>query len=522
MNVVLISTYDLGRQPFGLASAAAELRARGHEVACADVSRAALDPEAVARAGAVGFFIPMHTATRLALALLPAVRKHNPAALIAFFGLYAPMNADLLVESGASAVIGGEFEGPLCDAVDRWAAGAFSSPSVVSSLERRQFRLPDRSGLPPLDTYAALITPAATEFTPGDRDPLLGAEPGDGVTRTRRLSEREEAGLTPGETSASKTVGYTEASRGCKHLCRHCPVVPVYNGSFRIVQREIVLADIEQQIAAGASHITFGDPDFFNGPGHALAIVAELHRRWPAVTWDATIKVEHLLRQADKLSLLRTSGCALITTAVESFDDTLLALLEKGHTRADFINVLRLVRAAGIPLSPTFVPFTPWTTLAAYNELLDTIEELDLVSSVAPVQLAVRLLVPRGSRLLELPEMLSALRDAQGRPAPIQASAPPGAGAPVEAAVSIEACFDSAALSYRWRSDDEGVERLQLAVQRAVADAAERGQSREVTFSRLHRLSREAAGLPMPICPTVLEPRAGRAAVPYLNEPWFC
>ena len=102
--------------------------------------------------------------------------------------------------------------------------------------------MPDRTGLPPLSKYATLQMP-------------------DGE---RRL------------------VGYTEASRGCRHLCRHCPVVPIYNGQFRVVQPEVVLADVAAQVAAGAEHITFGDPDFFNGPTHAMRIVAALHAEHPA------------------------------------------------------------------------------------------------------------------------------------------------------------------------------------------------------------------------------------------------
>ena len=109
--------------------------------------------------------------------------------------------------------------------------------------------MPDRSGLPVLSNYAALD--------------LGGAE--------------------------RRTVGYTEASRGCKHLCRHCPVVPVYEGVFRVVPRETVLADVARQVAAGARHITFGDPDFFNGPTHGIRIVEALAREFPGVTHDVTI-----------------------------------------------------------------------------------------------------------------------------------------------------------------------------------------------------------------------------------------
>ena len=130
-----------------------------------------------------------------------------------------------------------------------------------------------------------------------------------------------------------RLVGYTEASRGCRHLCRHCPVVPIYDGQFRVVQPEVVLADIDAQVAAGAGHITFGDPDFFNGPTHAMRIVAALHAKHPAVSYDVTIKVEHLLQHRDLVPRLAATGCAFVTSAVESVDDRVLALLDKGHTR---------------------------------------------------------------------------------------------------------------------------------------------------------------------------------------------
>src|SRR5688572_32344847 len=45
-----------------------------------------------------------------------------------------------------------------------------------------------------------------------------------------------------------------------------------------VVPVEVVLEDIDQQVAAGAAHITFGDPDFFNGPTHARRIVEQLHQ----------------------------------------------------------------------------------------------------------------------------------------------------------------------------------------------------------------------------------------------------
>ena len=91
-------------------------------------------------------------------------------------------------------------------------------------------------------------------------------------------------------------AAYVEASRGCLHVCRHCPVVPVYGGRFFVVPADVVLADIRAQVAAGARHVTFGDPDFLNGPGHALDVARRLHAEWPSLTFDFTAKVEHLLK----------------------------------------------------------------------------------------------------------------------------------------------------------------------------------------------------------------------------------
>ena len=269
--------------------------------------------------------------------------------------------------------------------------------------------------------------------------------------------------------SESKLVAYTEASRGCKHLCRHCPVVPVYRGQFRVVSREVVLADIRQQIAAGAAHVTFGDPDFFNGPSHASRIVEALHAEFPAITYDATIKIEHLLKHRNLLPLLRDTGCLLVTSAVESVDDRVLQKLEKNHTRRDFFEAAALMRAAGIALQPTFIAFTPWTTVAGYRDLLRALADLELIENVAPVQLALRLLITSGSRLLELDDVRAMVRP-----------------------------FDTKSLVYPWVHDDPEVDQLGARVFRLVADRQKQGRSRGEIFHRETRFVERSAKSPLP------------------------
>ena len=429
----------MGRQPFGLASPAAWLRRAGHVVVCVDVSRAPLRTEMLQGVEAIGLFLPMHTATRLALRMLPRLKSASPGARICAYGLYAEINREQLLAAGCDAVLGAEYEADLV----AYAGGA---AAAGGALPRLRFLVPDRSGLPPLSEYAALRMPGGW----------------------RRIT------------------GYTEATRGCKHRCRHCPITPVYNGQFRAVAAETVLADIRQQAAAGAEHITFGDPDFLNGPMHARRIVAALHQEFPTLSYDVTIKVAHLVRHAELLPELKATGCALVTTAVESFEDAVLKKLDKGHTGADFRRALELTQAAGLALNPTFVAFTPWTTRAGFAGMVATIAELGLEEQVAPVQYGMRLLVPRGSRLLELEDRDAWLED-----------------------------WDEAGLSYRWRALDPEADALAERVQRAVAAGSKEGASRREIFGELAAL----AGVGGARLPPAAMPRA---TVPFLDEPWFC
>jgi radical SAM superfamily enzyme YgiQ (UPF0313 family) len=434
MRVLLISTYELGRQPFGLASAAAWLKERGHDVRCADLSVESLQPVVARAANLIAFYLPMHTATRLAAQLIPRVRDINPSAHLCCFGLYAPLNESYLRKLGVRTILGGEFEAGLAAVAD----GATQAPLIC--LDRLQFLTPLRSGLPPLEQYAKLRV-----------------------------------------NGSQKRAGYTEASRGCKHLCRHCPVVAVYKGTFRIVQPEVVLEDIRRQVAVGAEHITFGDPDFFNGPTHAMRIAEAMHREFPGLTYDATIKIEHLRLHQDLLPRLKQTGCLFVTSAVESVDDRVLEKLDKGHTRAEFVDVVEQLRRVDLTLAPTFIPFTPWTTRQSYHELLAMLADLDLVDHVAPIQLALRLLIPRGSRLLELDDVQSVITG-----------------------------FDEPALLHRWKHPDSRVDALAA---EALKLAAVDGSRREI-FRGMWDLVADPLPEDFGLMP--------RATIPYMDEPWFC
>lgn len=426
--------------------ATAWLQRAGIETRACDLAVERLPADALAGVTLVALSLPMHTATRLALPVIRALRARLPEVPLCAFGLYAPLNEPRLRAEGVQVVLGPECEDALVAAARAAMSAAVAPPTLVARA-RLAALVPDRRGLPPLDRYARVVWPDGRQ----------------GI------------------------AGVAESTRGCKHRCRHCPIVPVYDGRFVAVPAEVVLADIRAQVAEGATHITFADPDFFNGPTHAMRLVTALHDEWPALTYDATIKVEHLRAHDALLPTLVGTGCAFVTTAVESLDDDVLARLEKGHTRADVEAVVARSQSLGLVLVPTFLAFTPWTTLDGYRQFLDEVDDLGLALHVAPVQWTLRLLVTQRSRLLELDD--------------IQAVAGP---------------FDPATLTHPWIHPDPRVDALQRAVMSRAGVAQQ--EPRSTTFAAIRALAERAAGR----VETRPAPLVARAAIPYLTEPWYC
>ena len=466
-GVLLLACYELGHQPLSLAWPAAVLRAAGFGVRAVDLSVDPLPRGAAAQARFVGISVPMHTALRLGVRAAAEVRAFNPEAHICFFGLYAWLNADYLLANGADSVLAGEAEAALVERVaevvgttaDRRPLAAQGGPRTTDGRPRATA---DQRPVPQL-VRLALPTPDRRDLPP--------------LARYARYLEGGRAHLS----------GYVEASRGCLHTCRHCPVVPVYNGRFFVVPAEAVLADVRQQVAAGAEHITFGDPDFLNGPGHVLKIARALHTEFPRLTFDFTTKVEHILQHHALFPELRALGASFVISAFESVSAEVLRRLHKGHTAADMDAALSVLADAGLPVQPTWLPFTPWTTLDDYLALLAWIRDRDLIAHVPAVQLSIRLLVPPGSALLEEPDTAAWLGP-----------------------------LDAANFTWTWRNPDPCVDELQ----QRVAGLAERaGDDADAAFAAIERLAYGMAGRrpPEPVRRAHHNP-----APPRLTEDWFC
>jgi hypothetical protein len=402
------------------------------------------DPSRVDWADMVAISTPMHTAMRLAIEVAKSVKLRRPELPVAAYGLYAGM-----VAADGSAhfdrAIVGEYESPLVD----WVSGRSSEQSLTIHMGRGGFTKPDRSLLPGLAEYARLDI--------------------DGEQRL---------------------VGSVEASHGCLHFCKHCPIPAVYDGKIRIVDVETVLADIDQQVQAGARHITFGDPDFLNGPAHSLRIIRAMHTRHPELTFDCTVKVEHILAHRNVWAEFARAGCLFVVSAFESMNDDILNLLDKGHTAKQAALAVHVLRDEGIDIRPSWLPFTPWTTRGDIDAMFRFISGHDLIESTDPVQMGIRLLVPSGSLVLDI-DGIDRYLDS----------------------------YDEGALSYRWAHEDPAMDRLSAELLRIAETGAVDGAGTAEIFMKQWMSVVDGSDLPQPV---VAIPDGARQGRPQLTESWFC
>ncbi len=451
MRVVLVSGYELGHQPIHLGGPGAALITAGHEVRCVDTSIEPLDDGSIEWAEALAISVPMHTAMRLAIEIATFVRSRRPDLAICFYGLYALVGSDRTSGVLADQLIAGEYEAGLVAWVAELGAPQPKAllPPVRVDLGRRATSLPDRNLLPSIDHYAMLE-----------------------IDGDHRLA------------------GYVEASRGCRHRCRHCPVPVIYDGRVRVVESSTVVADVANLVAAGARHITFGDPDFFNAVPHGLKVADAVHAAFPDLTFDCTIKVEHLLDHREAIPRLAAAGCLFVVTALESTSDLVLDKLRKGHDQSEAVEAIELLRANGIEMRPTFLPFTPWTTVSDLLELCHFISRHDLIGNVDPVQMTIRLLIPEGSLLLEDSEV-----------------------------VEILGPFDHDRLTHPWSAPDPVVDELHAALVALLEKLTAADTAQPRIFAAMWRLIHETVGV------EVAPPNVSAGSVvsrPRLTEPWFC
>ena len=445
MKVLLVSTYELGRQPVHLASPKASLTRGGVDVVTLDLSVEGWDPHLIDDVDGVAFSVPMHTAMRLAVSVAKTVRNLRPDLPIAFYGLYAAVGSEMTLREVADVLIVGEYEPDLLAWARALADGRTRLHGMRRHLGRSSFEAPRRSGLPGHDNYARL------EW--------------EGVARV---------------------AAAVEASHGCRHRCRHCPIPAVYDGRMRVVGAEAVLTDIERLVDEGVEHVTFGDPDFLNAPRYSIGLLRDAHAAHPDLTFDVTAKVEHILAHERLWPEMASLGVLFVVSAFESTDERTLQILDKGHTLNDMARAVDVIRTAGAHIRPTWLPFVPWTTPGDLGDLARFLDSHRLWSATDPVQLAIKLLIPQGSLLEDHPAVVPHL-----------------------------AYYAPETLTWAWEFEHASAERLQEGLDVIAAEGSDCGAEALETLASMRARIANASGVDLPDMPDPLP-------APRLTESWFC
>ena len=353
MKILLLSFYDLGKQPKIISELYKKLDNGSNQIDIVDYSieekNLTLDNYDV-----LGIYASMHTASVLAEQYLRDRKLPNK---LFVFGLYANVFSEMF----------SNFQ----------SIHSFDSDELESLLEVQlnpnysfKHSVPDRTILPSITDYSHIV---------------------DG--------------------SNNLIAGSVETTYGCKHECTHCPVPIEFKGMFKTFGTEKIITDVTNQVEEGAKHISFNDPDFFNGPKHALKILQLLNEKHPSITYDSTIKVEHILKYPDYFQELKNLNMLFVISAFETTNDHVLNILQKNHSFNDLNKAVELSLENKIDIRPTWMPFSPWTEQNDLISIIKLIENYKLRETVDPIQLTIKLLVPKNSLILKRPEMKEYLLD---------------------------------------------------------------------------------------------------------------
>ena len=428
MKILLLSFYDLGKQPKIVSEIYNKLNTDNVEIDFLDYS---VDSTAIelSRYDALGIYASMHTATVLATQFL--YKKELPEKIFSF-GLYAHVLSD---------------SDPTIHYIDNLDSEELFDYLKIKSDNGYSFKetVPDRTIFPNISEYTRLI-----------------------------------------DKGSNKITGSVETTYGCKHLCTHCPVPIQFQGSFKIFSERKIIEDVSNQIELGAEHISFNDPDFFNGPKFSLKILEKLNKEYPLITYDSTIKVEHILKYKDYFKELNNLNMLFVISAFESTNDLILKVLDKNHTFRDLEDAIELSKKYNVDIRPTWMPFTPWTRLEDLHNIIELIENYELRDTVDPIQLTIKLLIPKHSLIINRPE----IKEYLGR-------------------------YDAESFSYFWSYEDPKVDDLQKSLFNYVVNNEKLDMKDQ--YIGLVRLIEESTKTKI-----IKNKTYNYRNTPKLSETWFC
>ncbi len=371
-QVALISTYETGFQPLLVSTAGASFIKNGITPDAYDLYLDKCDRSGIASYKFVGIGLGLFDSLEGGFSAGKEIRGKNPQAHICFYGPYASLNRERLLECGDSCIIG-DWEKPIVELANAVLKGeewtrvenvySRTNKSPKFKFYRDECLVPARHLLPSVRTYQNTFI--------------------EKVVNKKMM------------------VGNVETTRGCHHTCKFCSVFAVSGTRVKFIDEAVIMADVDQLVQEGVEHITFVDAEYINSIKFSLAIVNKIHEKYPHMTYDFTTRVDHITENEDAIPEFKRTGCIAITTSIEFPAENILEKLRKEITLDQVIKAMDILKRNGIQVNTTFVTFNPWTGLEGLMDLAIFIKENNLGDVIDPIQYETRLHLYKGSPLLD-------------------------------------------------------------------------------------------------------------------------
>lgn len=377
IKILVISSFEGGYQPITAISAYSGLKNAGYEnTHFHDTYVDGIPENLFSNADLIAISVPLFDALQAGLQLSEMIRATAPNAQIVFFGQYATLNAGRLPGKYGNYAVCGEWEQPLINLAHHISSGnELNKIGLVDArdartgliphpyITRNQIVLPDRSAAPALHKYPQ--------------------------PHVEKMLNR-----------SGVVVGGVESTRGCHHKCTYCSVYAAYDGKVIPIKDGIVIQDVRNLMAQGMTHLTFTDAEFFNAKNQGINLLRALHAEFPALTYDFTTRIDHIIEHEDSLREMKGLGVQFITSALEFPTQMVLDVVSKEISIEDIEEAIATLRDIGIRLSPTFIMFNPWVSKKDLDAFKDFIKRNALDDVVDPIQYETRLHLYKGSPLL--------------------------------------------------------------------------------------------------------------------------
>lgn len=348
--------------PYGLATVAAVLRERGHEVKIYDAN--ALRPDArrleqdLLRAewdiaGVSGLV----TTFSFQVWIIERLKAMNPQAPVVSGGGLATSIPRLLFKNAPlDFAVLGEGEETMAELVETLERG--DAPLSVQGLAYREegrVRItPPRPNIPDLDTvpFPAWDLLPMEVYLP---NPVWGGE------------ARNSSGFPP-HVRVSRSMNVI-SSRGCPFACEFC--YHLFGRShYRFRSAENVAAEVEQLVDRyGVDFVGFVDDNMMASEKRLLEFCDLLERRKLPITWGCHARVTSA--KPDILQRMAETGCVWIGYGIESGSQRILDAMNKKVRVEEARRAVLRTRQAGMFANTTFIFGYPGETLETIQETID-------------------------------------------------------------------------------------------------------------------------------------------------------